>query len=41
LTVPENVFMMSGSREGKHTEHMGFILAEMQSLHRTHPGVQW
>jgi ring-1,2-phenylacetyl-CoA epoxidase subunit PaaC len=41
LTVPQNVFMMSGSREGKHTEHLGFILAEMQSLHRAHPGVQW
>jgi ring-1,2-phenylacetyl-CoA epoxidase subunit PaaC len=41
LTVPQNIFMMSGSREGKHTEHLGFILAEMQSLHRAHPGVQW
>lgn len=41
LTVPENVFMMSGSREGKHTEHLGFILAEMQSLHRAHPGAEW
>jgi len=41
LPVPENVFMMSGSREGKHTEYLGFILAEMQSLHRAYPGVQW
>ena len=41
LTVPENVFMMSGSREGKHTENLGFILAEMQSLHRAHPGAKW
>lgn len=41
LTVPENVFMMSGSREGKHTENLGFILAEMQSLHRAHPGAEW
>jgi len=41
LNVPQNIFMMSGSREGKHTENLGFILAEMQSLHRAHPGVQW
>ena len=41
LEVPQNIFMMSGSREGKHTEHLGYILAEMQSLHRAHPGVQW
>jgi ring-1,2-phenylacetyl-CoA epoxidase subunit PaaC len=41
LAVPENVFMMSGSREGKHTENLGFILAEMQSLHRAHPGAEW
>ena len=41
LQVPENIFMMSGSREGKHTESLGFILAEMQSLHRAHPGAEW
>ncbi len=41
LVVPENIFMMSGSREGKHTEYFGYILAEMQSLHRSHPGAQW
>ena len=41
LEVPENVFMMSGSREGKHTEALGYILAEMQSLHRANPGAEW
>jgi len=41
LNVPQEVFMISGSREGKHSEHLGFILAEMQSLHRAHPGAQW
>ncbi|CAN5625228.1 phenylacetate-CoA oxygenase subunit PaaC [soil metagenome] len=41
INVPENVFMMSGSRLGKHTENLGFILAEMQSLHRAHPGAEW
>jgi ring-1,2-phenylacetyl-CoA epoxidase subunit PaaC len=41
LEIPQNVFMMSGSSEGKHTEYLGYILAEMQSLHRAHPGVEW
>jgi len=41
LSVPENAFMITGSREGKHTEHLGHMLAEMQSLARAFPGVEW
>lgn len=41
LKIPANVFMQRGSRDGRHTEHLGYLLAEMQHLHRTHPGVQW
>ncbi len=41
ISVPEKVFMMSGSRKGKHTENLGHLLSEMQSLHRAHPGVSW
>jgi ring-1,2-phenylacetyl-CoA epoxidase subunit PaaC len=41
LEIPQNVFMQTGSRNGVHTEHLGFLLAEMQSLHRTIPGVKW
>jgi ring-1,2-phenylacetyl-CoA epoxidase subunit PaaC len=41
LRVPQNVFMISGSRKGKHTEHLGYILAEMQVLQRTYPGATW
>ncbi|MBI3502693.1 MAG: phenylacetate-CoA oxygenase subunit PaaC [Bacteroidetes bacterium] len=41
LKIPVNTFMQRGSRDGKHTEHLGYLLAEMQHLHRTHPGVQW
>ena len=26
---------------GRHTEHLGHLLAEMQSLHRAHPGAVW
>ena len=41
LTVPTNTWMMTGSREGKHTEQLGYILAEMQFLPRAYPGTQW
>ncbi len=41
LTLPKDVFMKRGSRDGVHTEHLGFLLAEMQHLHRSHPGVKW
>jgi ring-1,2-phenylacetyl-CoA epoxidase subunit PaaC len=30
-----------GGRRGIHTEAMGYLLAEMQSLHRAHPGATW
>jgi ring-1,2-phenylacetyl-CoA epoxidase subunit PaaC len=30
-----------GGREGRHTEHLSYLLAEMQVLHRAHPGAQW
>jgi ring-1,2-phenylacetyl-CoA epoxidase subunit PaaC len=30
-----------GGREGLHTEHLGHVLAEMQSLARQHPGATW
>jgi ring-1,2-phenylacetyl-CoA epoxidase subunit PaaC len=41
LQIPENVYMITGSRQGKHTEHLGHLLAEMQSLTRAFPGAQW
>lgn len=30
-----------GGRDGRHTEHLSYLLAEMQVLHRAHPGAQW
>ena len=41
LTMPESSFMQSGGKNGIHTEHMGFVLAEMQSLQRAYPGAEW
>lgn len=41
LKKPENVWMQKGNLQGRHTEHLGYILAEMQSVHRAYPGVKW
>jgi ring-1,2-phenylacetyl-CoA epoxidase subunit PaaC len=41
LTVPNNTWAQSGGKEGKHTEHLGYLLAEMQSLQRTYPNAVW
>ncbi len=41
LTLPENVFMQTGGKQGTHTEHLGYILTELQYLQRTYPGAEW
>jgi ring-1,2-phenylacetyl-CoA epoxidase subunit PaaC len=41
LTVPKTGYMQRGGREGRHTEHLGHMLAEMQSVPRAHPGATW
>ncbi len=41
IQIPTTTFRQKGSREGKHSEHLGFLLAEMQYVHRTHPGAKW
>lgn len=42
IAMPDmNMVMQSGGKQGIHTEHMGFILAEMQYLQRTYPGAEW
>lgn len=42
LTIPaEEKFLLSGSRQGRHTEHLGYILAQMQILPRSYPDARW
>jgi ring-1,2-phenylacetyl-CoA epoxidase subunit PaaC len=41
LPTTEGVWMQSGGKTGVHTEQLGFILAEMQSMQRTYPGCEW
>ena len=41
LNRPEDGYMASGSKKGIHTEHLGFLLAEMQFLPRAYPDAKW
>ena len=41
LARPPGCWMQSGGRGGRHTEHLGHLLAEMQFLQRTYPGAAW
>jgi ring-1,2-phenylacetyl-CoA epoxidase subunit PaaC len=41
LKVPSAAYMQRGGREGRHTEHLGHMLAEMQIVARSHPEATW
>ena len=41
LTRPADAHMQRGGRAGRHTDHLGFLLATMQSVARAHPGAVW
>jgi ring-1,2-phenylacetyl-CoA epoxidase subunit PaaC len=41
LQLPSSSWWPSGGRRGLHTEAFGYMLAEMQHLHRSHPGARW
>ncbi|NND01461.1 MAG: phenylacetate-CoA oxygenase subunit PaaC [Acidimicrobiia bacterium] len=41
LRVPDDPFVAEGGRSGRHTEHLGHLLAEMQYMQRAYPGMQW
>ena len=42
LTMPPpDAWMQRGGKQGRHSEHLGYILAEMQFLQRAYPGAEW
>jgi ring-1,2-phenylacetyl-CoA epoxidase subunit PaaC len=41
LTLPKADWMQQGGRSGRHSEHLGHLLSELQSMQRTFPGVTW
>lgn len=41
LSIPDQKYFQKGGKDGIHTEHLGFILTEMQFMQRTYPGMEW
>ncbi|MGH8947433.1 MAG: 1,2-phenylacetyl-CoA epoxidase subunit PaaC [Acidimicrobiia bacterium] len=41
LRIPDDPYQRSGGRRGFHSEHLGPVLAEMQWMQRSHPGLEW
>ena len=41
IQIPENTWMQQGGKTGTHSEHLGYILAEMQFMQRAYPGMEW
>src|SRR5262245_47892595 len=41
LRLPQNDWMQQGGRGGRHSEHLGHLLSELQYMQRTFPGASW
>jgi ring-1,2-phenylacetyl-CoA epoxidase subunit PaaC len=41
LQLPEKMWQLSGGRKGVHSEHLGYLLAELQYMQRTYPNMEW
>ncbi len=41
LDIPDVPSSLGGGRQGRHSEHLGYLLAEMQVLATEHPGATW
>ncbi|WP_164936896.1 1,2-phenylacetyl-CoA epoxidase subunit PaaC [Bradyrhizobium vignae] len=41
LALPQNDWMQQGGRSGRHSEHLGHLLSELQSMQRIFPGLTW
>jgi ring-1,2-phenylacetyl-CoA epoxidase subunit PaaC len=41
LALPKSQWMQQGGRSGRHSEHLGHLLSELQSMQRTFPGATW
>ena len=41
LSLPESGWVATGGMQGEHSEHLGYLLAEMQFIQRAYPGCEW
>ena len=41
ITIPTGTWMQQGGKNGSHSEHLGYILTELQFMQRAYPGMEW
>lgn len=41
IQLPESKYFQKGGKQGIHTEHMGYLLTELQYMQRTYPNMEW
>ena len=41
LSIPKSKYFQKGGKHGMHTEHMGYLLTELQYMQRTYPNMEW
>ncbi len=41
LKIPESKYFQKGGKEGIHSEHMGYLLADLQYMQRSYPNMKW
>ncbi|PHR71382.1 MAG: phenylacetate-CoA oxygenase subunit PaaI [Lutibacter sp.] len=41
LKTPESKWFQKGGKEGIHTEHLGYLLSDLQYMQRTYPNMEW
>ena len=41
LNVPETKWFQKGGKQGIHTEHLGYLLSDLQYMQRTYPNMEW
>lgn len=41
IQIPKSKYFQRGGKQGIHTEHMGYLLTELQYMQRTYPNMEW
>ena len=41
LSIPESKWFQKGGKEGVHTEHLGYLLSDLQYMQRAYPNMEW
>lgn len=41
LEIPQSTYHQKGGKDGSHSEHLGYILSDLQFLQRAYPGLEW